>query len=340
MDFYVYLHKKKTTGEVFYVGKGCGNRAWVKFNRSVEWQAVVLNCGYYVELVENNIQGWYAYELEAQLIYYYGRADSASGTLVNKRGGVSCDFWSTLTSREKDYSEYTFYNLKSEITFTGNRYEFKKLYPDVNIPFLFRGNTSSRSWTILDSKTDAELSALKAKFKGTHSKLASKKEFHLFNYFTGCEFRGTRQSFKDVHGFVLYHLLQPKKKVFHEKGWCFYEDKDSVSRLTVYHLIHRNGDEFIGTRTEFNTKYQIDIQVLFNTKPSLCANNWALFANKAQAFSRGNIKTVYRFVHKTGDIFIGTRGEIEEKFGINIRPLFGKGSSKTQKGWRVENSLD
>ena len=22
MDFYVYLHKKKTTGEVFYVGKG------------------------------------------------------------------------------------------------------------------------------------------------------------------------------------------------------------------------------------------------------------------------------------------------------------------------------
>lgn len=33
-DFYVYLHRKKTTKEVFYVGKGSGDRVWSRAGRS------------------------------------------------------------------------------------------------------------------------------------------------------------------------------------------------------------------------------------------------------------------------------------------------------------------
>lgn len=38
MDFYVYVHKKKTNGEVFYVGKGSGKRAWSAFGRNSLWK--------------------------------------------------------------------------------------------------------------------------------------------------------------------------------------------------------------------------------------------------------------------------------------------------------------
>ena len=56
MDFYVYLDEKKTTGEVFYVGKGCRDRAWTKTRRNEDWHVVVEECGYFVEIVQDNLQ--------------------------------------------------------------------------------------------------------------------------------------------------------------------------------------------------------------------------------------------------------------------------------------------
>ncbi len=88
MDFYVYLHKKKTTGEVFYVGKGCRDRAWTKTRRNEDWHVVVEECGYFVEIVQDNLQEWYSFELEGLLIDYYGKKSDGKGTLVNKKGGA------------------------------------------------------------------------------------------------------------------------------------------------------------------------------------------------------------------------------------------------------------
>jgi hypothetical protein len=87
MDFYVYLHKKKTTGEVFYVGKGTGKRAYHKTKRSKFWKNIVDKHGYIVEFVEVGLQEWYAFELEQNLISYYGRRDLEEGCLVNATGG-------------------------------------------------------------------------------------------------------------------------------------------------------------------------------------------------------------------------------------------------------------
>jgi hypothetical protein len=87
MDFYVYLHKKKTTGEVFYVGKGTGKRAYHKTKRSKFWKNIVDKHGYIVEFVEVGLQEWYAFELEQNLISYYGRRDLEEGCLVNATEG-------------------------------------------------------------------------------------------------------------------------------------------------------------------------------------------------------------------------------------------------------------
>lgn len=88
-DFYVYIHRKATTGEVFYCGKGAGNRAWAhgRCKRSAHWQNIVRKHGLTVEIVQDGLQEWAAHELECDLIALYGRRDLGYGGLVNLTDG-------------------------------------------------------------------------------------------------------------------------------------------------------------------------------------------------------------------------------------------------------------
>jgi hypothetical protein len=83
IDFYVYLHRKATTGEVFYVGKGIKDRAWTRTGRSNLWQRTAKKHGLIVEIVQDGLQDWAAMELEFYLIALYGRKDLSYGPLVN-----------------------------------------------------------------------------------------------------------------------------------------------------------------------------------------------------------------------------------------------------------------
>jgi hypothetical protein len=85
-DFYVYVHRRATTGEIFYVGKGRGNRAYQK-DRGRHWQAIVKKHGRTVEIVASGLQEWYALELETDLIALYGRSDLELGPLANYTDG-------------------------------------------------------------------------------------------------------------------------------------------------------------------------------------------------------------------------------------------------------------
>jgi hypothetical protein len=72
--FYVYVHKDKA-GNVFYVGKGTGKRAWSK-ERHVVWRHYVetrLHGQYDVEIVRSELLNSEAEELEARLINEHGR---------------------------------------------------------------------------------------------------------------------------------------------------------------------------------------------------------------------------------------------------------------------------
>lgn len=85
-DFYVYVHRKATTGEIFYVGKGTGYRAY-EFGRNRHWNNTAKKHGYTVETIEIGLQEWYAFELEMNLISYHGRCDLGLGVLVNLTDG-------------------------------------------------------------------------------------------------------------------------------------------------------------------------------------------------------------------------------------------------------------
>ena len=85
--FYVYTHRKATTGEIFYVGKGHGRRAWLRTDRSAHWRNIVTKHGLTVEIVADGLQEWYAFELECDLIALHGRRDQGNGPLVNWTDG-------------------------------------------------------------------------------------------------------------------------------------------------------------------------------------------------------------------------------------------------------------
>lgn len=86
-DFYVYLHRKRSSGEVFYVGKGCRNRSNSQKSRNPLWRKIVAKHGLVIEIAFSNLQEWAAFEIEADLISLYGRRDKNSGTLVNMSDG-------------------------------------------------------------------------------------------------------------------------------------------------------------------------------------------------------------------------------------------------------------
>ena len=72
-SYLVYLHRRATDGKVFYVGKGDIKRANRTTTRSDYWNRIVAKHGFFVEIYLDGIQEWYAFELEKELIAYYGR---------------------------------------------------------------------------------------------------------------------------------------------------------------------------------------------------------------------------------------------------------------------------
>jgi hypothetical protein len=94
--YYVYLHKRKGTNKIFYVGKGRKNRNGDRFDstksRNEWWQHVVeKDGGFDVEIYKDNLTELQAFDLEKQLIAQIGL-----NNLVNiTDGGLGGD---TLTN--------------------------------------------------------------------------------------------------------------------------------------------------------------------------------------------------------------------------------------------------
>jgi len=98
----VYLHRRKDTNEVFYVGIGKDSyRVGRKANRNKYWHNIVNKHGYTKEVIIKNVTWDEAITEEIKLIKEYGRKDIGSGNLVNMtRGGEGCP------SKESEYPDY------------------------------------------------------------------------------------------------------------------------------------------------------------------------------------------------------------------------------------------
>jgi hypothetical protein len=77
-DYYVYFHRD-SSGNIFYIGMGSGQRAW-STDRDNNWKRYVnerLNGRFEVEIVKDHLSESEAAELEGELIFEHGK------TLVN-----------------------------------------------------------------------------------------------------------------------------------------------------------------------------------------------------------------------------------------------------------------
>lgn len=63
-DYYVYAHTRNDNGQIFYIGKGKGKRAYIKSNRSLFWKRIVEKHGYSVMFLETGLEEEDAYKME------------------------------------------------------------------------------------------------------------------------------------------------------------------------------------------------------------------------------------------------------------------------------------
>lgn len=99
--YYVYFHIKETTGEVFYVGKGMGNRAYSKNKRNNFWTNIVNKYGYDVIIIKDNLTNEESFKLEEYWVNRIGRRDLGLGPLVNlKDGGIGPNNFSDETKKK------------------------------------------------------------------------------------------------------------------------------------------------------------------------------------------------------------------------------------------------
>lgn len=67
-NYYVYYHIDNLDDRVFYIGMGCGNRAWDKSSRNDMWKEYTSVCDYRVSLLASNLSKEEALAIEEALI--------------------------------------------------------------------------------------------------------------------------------------------------------------------------------------------------------------------------------------------------------------------------------
>lgn len=70
-DFYVYVHRKQSDDQVFYVGKGRLYRATETWGRNKFWKNVANKHGWKVDIIDHGLNEKEAFELEISTISFY-----------------------------------------------------------------------------------------------------------------------------------------------------------------------------------------------------------------------------------------------------------------------------
>lgn len=346
----MYVHKKKTNGEVFYVGKGSGDRAWSKAGRNELWVRTTKKHGFTVEIVLDNLQEWYAFELEKDLISLHGRVSNGTGKLVNMTDGGE-----GLSGADHPYYDpriWTFVNIHTDEHIRTTKYSFNRTHPYVHTGGLFYGQASCHGWCVRELLTDYQFMAVKSKFTGEYSITGDKTRYDFVWLKTGECFNKTRFEMSKIasdintSSLILGTLKTSKgwamKKVFDEYGAEYllnYNAGEQNGRADCSEYEFKNmitGEIFKGTRFAFQTAKGFNPRDLFTTRINYIIKDWCLLENYAIAKEMSQADYgVYTFVHKDGRTFIGTRKEFRKEFGHNVKPLFGKNRFKNCKGWSL-----
>lgn len=71
LSYYIYQHIRLDNGLIFYVGKGCNDRAFSKKDRNKYWHHIVNKYGYDVQIIQKNLSLEQSWSEERKLIKQY-----------------------------------------------------------------------------------------------------------------------------------------------------------------------------------------------------------------------------------------------------------------------------
>lgn len=150
--YYVYLHKAKESGKVFYVGKGSGKRAWETNNRNSAWKERVaeLEPEWEVEIYKDDLSEIEAFHIEEELVKKFGFFDDENDQLTNHipGGEMPASFTINFGNDEIDEWQEVYYKKRKFLTFSKKERE--------DIASKIHENLDSIYWELneIDNQTD------------------------------------------------------------------------------------------------------------------------------------------------------------------------------------------
>lgn len=357
-NYYVYLHRNKTTGKVFYVGKGKCRRAWECANRSAFWKKTVRKYGHTVEIVLNNLQEWYAFELESELILKYGRRNNNTGCLVNLTDGGEGESGKVYTEEQRkrmsdsqkgelshsfDHTVYKYYNVFSGETLECLRSEFES---KTGCQHSRTRYSHYNGWADPKHCTTEFIERITSKHSGKYSPHISSVLRNFVNLETLQCTPMTVSEFIQLTGKNPSNLLD--KNLSNIRTLAGYTTKELIDKFTIEKILARNkcidiysftnvitGLSHVGTVEYLSGKLNItvgNIHRLVNDG-TWTVDGWGLtsLTKKIPAFL-----IVHEFTHKDGRYFKGIRIDFKEKYGLDPSQLFrAKNVSGAYKGWSL-----
>ena len=255
--FYVYIHRRGADNSIFYVGKGCGSRAWNFHGRNKFWNSTKNKYGVTVEIVFDNLPENESLQCEIDTILemkYFGYK------LVNVTSGGDSPVFSEESRKLMSISRKG--KKKSDIH-------------RMRIGAAHKGRKRSDLSGIRNSNSDKEV-------------------YTFLNTDTLEVFSGTRTQLCEKYNLnsslICGLFLKKPRRV--SQGWGLMDNSISISenvtalirqkskgRVEVYKFIHSNGNMFTGTRQDLSDKFNIPIELihaLFCKNPRPSTNGWSL----------------------------------------------------------------
>lgn len=309
-DFCVYLHRKATNGEIFYVGKGKGRRPYDLSVRNNLWKKIKDKYGVVVEIYAEGLQEWYAYELENLLITGYGKICNNTGILSNILDGHE-DRYNSRHGSNSPYAKkgiYTFRRLCDNEVFVGTRTKFEEKYNIRSRPLFVTNIVSNKGWILEDKLLQSEITQLEMRELGIDPWLRDTDLYTFFNVETKEILKCTK--------FYFYQLgkLQSKqiRKLFFRAG-----GKEAGRLLKGWAILGITPNSDIESAL-------LRVEITGN----LVAKNVD--------------KTIYKFTNiLTNEIYIGYRYKFAKHIGITVNRLTSLLNSSTQQidGWTFDGTV-
>lgn len=189
MEYYIYAHKRIDNGEIFYIGKGSGKRAYIKSNRNEYWKRIANKYGYEILFLKRGLSEEDSYKYEIDLIAKYKKIGQCYANFTNGGDGVnvSVRWWNDKISKSllgiKRYSGVDNPSYKDVIS----KEELLKLYVEDGLNITQISNMYNISTTTIASRL---------KENGIQSREKGRKKIKIICIEDGIEFNSISDAAK------------------------------------------------------------------------------------------------------------------------------------------------